>query len=142
MSAKVNEQNERIKRRFAIWKREARRAQMITVDKTLEALKAFKTFTGNKDFKLFKLDQAVEFKRHLESRKSRASGKPLAKATIDGTLRAVKDFFDWLADQPGIDRVSNALISNTLISMPRMLGSHILSARSMLLPLNNAVMRF
>ena len=33
MSVKINEQNERIKRRFAIWKREARRAQLVTVDK-------------------------------------------------------------------------------------------------------------
>jgi integrase/recombinase XerD len=101
MSVKINEQNERIKRRFAIWKREARRAQLVTVDKALADLEAFEAFTGCKDFKLFRIEQAVEFKRYLEARKSRASGKPLAKATIDGTLRAVKDFFGWLVDQPG-----------------------------------------
>jgi integrase/recombinase XerD len=101
MHLQINEQNERVKRRYAIWKREARRAQMITVDKSLEAINAFTNFTNDKDFKQFKLEQAVNFKRHLETCKSRTTGRPLAKATIDGTLRAVKDFFDWLADQPG-----------------------------------------
>lgn len=101
MQRAINEQNERVKRQFAIWKREARRADTTTVDKSLEAIDAFTAFTKGKDFKSFNVEQAIGFKRHLDGRVNSRTGKPLAKATIGGTLRAVKDFFTWLADQPG-----------------------------------------
>lgn len=97
----INEQNERAKRQYAVWKREARRAHTTTVDKALEAIDAFTAYTKGKDFKTFNVEQAIGFKRHLEGRCNSRTGRPLAKATIDGTLRAVKDFFMWLADQPG-----------------------------------------
>ena len=41
------------------------------------------------------------FKRQLEASKNFKTGKPLNKATIDGTLRPVKAFIRWLAGQPG-----------------------------------------
>jgi integrase len=101
MQRAINEQNERVKRQYAVWKREARRAHTTTVDKALEAIDAFTAYTKGKDFKAFNVEQAIGFKRHLEGRSNSRTGRPLAKATIDGTLRAVKDFFMWLADQPG-----------------------------------------
>lgn len=84
-----------------IGQREARRAQIVTVDMMLASVGEFEAFTGCKDFKAFTLDQAVGFKRQLEACKNRTNGKHLAKATIDGRLRAVKDFFNWLAEQQG-----------------------------------------
>lgn len=101
MSQKIDEKNERILRKYAVWKREARRADVKTVDKLLTAVREFISFTRGKDFASFNVEQAVEFKRHLEARRSKRTGDCLSKKTIDGTLRAVKDFFMWLADQPG-----------------------------------------
>lgn len=101
MSSKINEKNERMKRLYARWKSEARRADQSTVDKALDAIDRFSKHTGAKDFRSFSVEQAISFKRALEETPSARTGAPLSKATIDGILRAVKDFFDWLADQPG-----------------------------------------
>lgn len=101
MSAKLNETNERMKRKFAIWRREADGADHKTVEKELQAVRRFETSTGARSFKLFRVDQAVEFKRKLETAVNPKTRQPLSKSTIDGILRAVKTFFRWLADQPG-----------------------------------------
>ncbi|WP_435258095.1 site-specific integrase [Thioclava sp. FR2] len=101
MSRKINEKNERVKRLYARWKAEARRADEKTVDKALDAVDRFSRHTDAKDFRNFSVEQAISFKRALDETPSARTGAPLAKATVDGILRAVKDFFDWLADQPG-----------------------------------------
>lgn len=101
MARKVTEENERIKRRYLQFMREARRADMATVNKIADAILRFERCTGFKPFKLFRIEQATVFKRQLSNEKSKATGAPLSKATIDGILRAVKGFILWLAGQPG-----------------------------------------
>lgn len=101
MIRKVNEDNERIKRRYLSWLREAKRCDITTVDKAAEAIIRFEKSTGYKPLKRFHIEQATAFKRNLETLPSKTTGKPLSKATIDGTLRAVKAFILWLAGQPG-----------------------------------------
>lgn len=109
MARKFNEDNERIKRHYLQFLREARRSDMATVDKASEAILRFERSTGYKSFKRFHIEQAVAFKRQLSSEKSTRTGAPLSKATIDGTLRAVKAFILWLAGQPGYkSRISYA----------------------------------
>jgi integrase/recombinase XerD len=71
------------------------------VDKAADAILRFERSTGFKPFKRFHIEQAVKFKAQLSEGKSTTTGKPLAKATVDGTLRAVKAFVLWLAGQPG-----------------------------------------
>lgn len=101
MSSKIDETNERMKRKYAVWRREADGADEKTVDKDLQAIQRFERSIGMRSFKLFRVDQAVEFKRKLEAERNPRTKRPLAKATIDGILRGVKTFFRWLADQPG-----------------------------------------
>ncbi len=101
MTRKIIEENERIKRRYLIFLREAKRADHATVDKAAEAILRFEKSTGWKPFKRFHIDQATNFKRQLEADVNRNTGKPLSKATIDGKLRLVKTFVIWLAGQPG-----------------------------------------
>ena len=101
MARKFNEENERIKRRYLQFLREAKRSDMATVDKATDAILRFERSTGFKSFKRFHIEQAIKFKRQLEAEKSARTGAPLAKATVDGTLRAVKAFVLWLAGQPG-----------------------------------------
>lgn len=98
---KFNDENERIKRYYLHFLGEAKRRDQATVDKVAAAIKRFEASTGFKSFKRFNIEQAVSFKRHLAKQKSKQSGKPLSKATIDGALRSNKAFFFWLAGQTG-----------------------------------------
>ena len=97
MARKFNEDNERIKRHYLQFLREAKRCDQTTVDKAADAILRFESSTGCKPFKRFHMDQAMTFKRQLEADKNTRPDKPLSKATIDGTLRAVKAFVRWLA---------------------------------------------
>lgn len=109
MARKCVEENERIKRRYLQFLREARRADLATVDKAADAILRFERSTGFKPFKRFHIEQAVRFKAQLSNAKSEKTGKPLSKATVDGTLRAVKAFVLWLAGQSGYrSRISYA----------------------------------
>jgi integrase/recombinase XerD len=101
MARKFCEENERIKRQYLTFLREAKRCDATTVDKAADAILRFERSTGYKTFKRFKIEQATTFKRHLDADRNSRTGKPLAKATIDGNLRAVKAFFLWLAGQQG-----------------------------------------
>lgn len=101
MARKFNEDNERIKRQYLHFLREAKRCDGTTVDKAADAILRFERGTGFKTFKRFHIEQAVAFKRQLEADRNSRTGKPLSKATIDGALRAVKAFVMWLAGQPG-----------------------------------------
>jgi integrase/recombinase XerD len=101
MARKFNEENERIKRQYLHFLREAKRCDTTTVDKVADAILRFERGNGYKPFKRFHIEQAVTFKRQLEADKNSRTGKPLSKSTIDGTLRAVKAFVHWLAGQQG-----------------------------------------
>ena len=109
MARKFNEENERIKRRYLQYLREAKRRDMATVDKAATAILRFEKSTGYKPFKRFHIEQAVTFKNRLSNEKNPRTGAPLSKATVDSTLRAVKAFIHWLAGQPGYkSRISYA----------------------------------
>ena len=101
MARKCVEENERIKRRYLQYLREAKRSDMATVDKAADAILRFERSTGFKPFKRFHIDQAVKFKAQLSDARNDKTGKPLSKATVDSTLRTVKAFVLWLAGQQG-----------------------------------------
>lgn len=101
---KFNAENERIKRRYVNYLREARGQDEKSLDKVRAALVKFEECTKFKPFKAFHIEQARQFKDSL-SRAKTASGKPLALTTTDATLRLVKGFFHWLAGQQGFKKV-------------------------------------
>ncbi len=96
-----NPHNERIKRQYFVYLKEAMRHSEATVDQVAKALARFEAFTKYRDFKAYRPDAAVAFKRHLAGENSQASGKALSKATLYSTLANLKRFFHWLAGQPG-----------------------------------------
>ncbi len=98
---KHNPSNERIKRQYFTFLKEAKRHSEATVDAAAEALARFETATKHRDFKAFHFEQAVAFKNRLAAQRSQQSGKPLSKATRHATLTQLKRFFQWLAGQPG-----------------------------------------
>ncbi|MBU2090530.1 MAG: tyrosine-type recombinase/integrase [Alphaproteobacteria bacterium] len=98
---KHHPENERVKRRYFLYLREAKRLSEATVDQTAAAIAAFEESTGYKDFRRFRIEQAQRFKRVLAEQVNPATGKPLAKATIHSRLMALRSFFQWLCGQPG-----------------------------------------
>jgi hypothetical protein len=71
------------------------------VDAVAKALSRFEELNGYKDFKKFRIEQAVAFKGKLDKRIAVRTGKPLSRATVHSTLSALRAFFIWLAGQPG-----------------------------------------
>ena len=96
-----NPNNERVKRKYFIFLKEAKRYNEATVDAVAKALSRFEEYGKYKDFKRFHFNQAVAFKNHLAVQKKRNSDKKLSKATINSTLSHLKRFFQWLSCQPG-----------------------------------------
>ncbi len=99
--ARHNAQNERIKRRYLTYLVEAKRYSEASVDGVVGALHRFEVYTRFRDFKAFHVEQAIGFKRHLAKQINPQTGNPLSKATLRSTLTALKNFFHWLAGQPG-----------------------------------------
>lgn len=99
--AKYNAGNERIKRRYFVYMKEAGRQSEDSVDNAAAAIARFEAYSGWRDFKLFHIDHAVAFKRDLARQPGQIGGKPLSKATLNAILSHLKRFFFWLADQEG-----------------------------------------
>lgn len=99
--AKPNPKNERIKRRYMQYLREAKRLGEPSIDKALAALARYEASIRQKDFATFHIEKAVAFKASLSAEINATTGKALAKGTITSILKAVRAFHLWLADQPG-----------------------------------------
>jgi len=98
---KINEENERIKRRYLQYLKRAKRKDVTTVHKAAEGILRFEASTGYASFKGFRIEQAIKFQDRLEDERNKKTGKPLSKSTIRSILAANKDFIFWLADQIG-----------------------------------------
>jgi integrase len=98
---KHNAENERIKRKYFAYLKEAKRHSEPTVDAAAKALSRFEEYTRYRDFRTFHFEQAVAFKRHLAEQTGQRTGEKLSKATLRATLKQLRAFFFWLAGQPG-----------------------------------------
>ncbi len=85
--SKNSPHNERIKREYFAYLKEAKRHSEPTVDAAAKALNRFEVYTGYRDFKAFHTEQAIAFKRHLAGQRGLQSGETR--------------FFQRLAWQPG-----------------------------------------
>ncbi len=83
---KHNANNERIKRAYFAYLKEAKRHSEATVDASAKALDRFEVYTKHCDFKMFRIEQAIAFKRHLAEQNGQQSGQKLSKATLYVTL--------------------------------------------------------
>lgn len=98
---KHNASNERIKRKYFAYLKEAKRHSEPTVDASAKALNRFDVYTKHREYKTFHFEQAIAFKKHLAEQKGQQSGEKLSKATLYATLTQLKRFFQWLAWQSG-----------------------------------------
>lgn len=99
--AKHNAANERIKRDYCRYLKEAKGRDEATIDAVAKSLARFEDSTGRKDFRRFHREQAVAFKRRLADALNERTGERLSKATMLSTLRDLRAFFFWLAHLPG-----------------------------------------
>ncbi len=98
---KYNAENERMKRQYFAYLKEALGQSEPTIDVVAKAIARFEEYTKWRDFKKFHIEQAKGFKHSLADQPGHRSGEPLSKATLHSTLAALKRFFHWLAGQPG-----------------------------------------
>jgi len=98
---KLNPINARIKREYFAYLKEAQRRNEASIDAVAKTLVRFEEANGHKDFKTFRREQAVAFKRKLDNQPAVRTGQRLSRATVHSTLSALRAFFVWLAGQPG-----------------------------------------
>lgn len=106
---KHHPKNERIKRRYFDYLKEAKRMDVSSVDMAAAAIASFEHWSNYRDFAKFHIEQAKGYKAHLSKAANAKTGKPLSKATIHSRLIALKAFVLWLAGQAGYkSRISYA----------------------------------
>src|SRR5262249_49031499 len=96
----LNPKNERLKREYFRYLKEADQKAEATVDGVRKAIARFEAYTALKDLATFNKEQAIAFKKWLTRTRS-PCGEPLAKSTLLSTVNALKHFFKWLSWQPG-----------------------------------------
>ena len=99
--SKHNSDNERVKRKYFTFMKEAKRQNDASIDAIAKALNRFEVYIKFRNFKRFHHEQAVGFKRYLANQKNQQTGKNLSKATLNSTLSHLKAFFQWLSMQAG-----------------------------------------
>jgi integrase len=90
-----------MKRRYFTYLKEAKRYSEASIDAVAKAIDRFETDTKHRDFKAFHIEQAIAFKRRLSEQVSHQTGERLSKSTLYSTLTALRNFFQWLAGEPG-----------------------------------------
>lgn len=98
---KYNPENERIKRKYFVFLKDAKGQNQATIDGVAAALTRFESYNKRKSFKAFHYEQAIAFKKYLAGLNSVSTGDKLSKSTIHSTLGHLKAFFQWLCLQPG-----------------------------------------
>jgi integrase len=97
---KRNAENERIKRRYLVYLKDAKGRDNASIDAAAAAIERFEEYVKRRDFRNFHIEQARGFKTHLMATTNARTAKPLSASTIHATLAALKAFFNWLAEQP------------------------------------------
>jgi len=98
---KYNAKNERIKRQYFTYLKDATGKSDTTIDGVRAALLLYEEHTGFKDFGVLHSEQIIAFKKKLSSQLSQRTGKPISIATVHTTVQHLKAFFRWLAFQAG-----------------------------------------
>lgn len=101
MTINYNAKNERIKREYVDFLKEAKQQNDASIDAVVKAIARFEEYTNFKEFKKFHREQAIGFKKKLAEDTSELTGERLSKSTLFATCRHLKNFFQWLSMQTG-----------------------------------------
>src|SRR3954466_8422472 len=97
-----NPKNDRAKRDYLIYLKEARQRSAATVEQARHAIDRLETYSGFQDFATFNKDQGLGFKRALLASKAQRTGKPISKATAHHALQSIKEFSRLVAKPAGL----------------------------------------
>ena len=97
----TNPENERIKRAYFEWCRDAEGLSPKTIDHAGRAIRAYERFIGYQSFKTFSARQVMAFRKHMATEPSATTGRPLSIATRNAMLVLLRSFFTWLSSRPG-----------------------------------------
>ena len=98
---KHNANNERIKRKYLTFLKQAKGQNEASIDAVAKAISRFESYNNYKDFKAFHFEQAIGFKKHLAKQQHYKTGQPLSLATLNSTVRHLKAFIQWLSQETG-----------------------------------------
>ncbi|WP_447726632.1 tyrosine-type recombinase/integrase [Sphingomonas koreensis] len=101
---KHNGANERIKREYFAYLKQAMGRDEATIDGVAKSLARFEVSTRARDFKRFHREQAVAFKHTLANAINARTGERMSKSTVLSTMRDLRAFFFWLAHLPGFKK--------------------------------------
>ena len=96
-----NARNERIKRKYNDYLKEARGQSEATVDQIASSIDRLEVYTKHADFAIFHTERVKAFKQHLVDQVSERTRARLSHATVYATLSALRAFVQWLAGQRG-----------------------------------------
>jgi integrase len=97
----INPANERLKRAYFHHLREAEGLAEPTIDNAARIIKEYEEFSGGRDFRQFRAQDAGGFRRKLLEKGGRQRAELSSRATVRTKLLAMAKFFRWLAGQPG-----------------------------------------
>lgn len=111
--SKYKAKNEKIKRRYFKWSRDAEGYAPATIESIEKALWDYEAFSSDDDYANFNDKTAQNFKRWL-SEKRLQSGEIISLSTQYDRLRHLKKFFTWLSGQVGYKSKIDPYDSNYL----------------------------
>lgn len=94
-----NSHNEKTKKEYERYLALDERLSPASLKAKWNDIRKYEEHTGFADFKTFNIDRAMAFKAAY-IKQTNPQGQPLEYATIGRTLRNLKEFFTWLAQQP------------------------------------------
>ncbi len=89
-----NSKNEQMKRKYEQYLTHSKGLGIDSINVARRALARYDAFSKHADYKTFNAQKAIDFKAYLDAQK-------MAKTTHANCIKQMKQFFEWLALQPG-----------------------------------------
>jgi integrase len=99
--AKRNNENLRIKRKYLVWLKDARGLSEASIDKAAASISTYEAVSRWQGFPRLSHRTGAGVQASPVQGKDPRTGNPLSPGTINGILRDLMAFLNWLADQPG-----------------------------------------
>ena len=97
-----NLKNDRVKREYLIYLKDARQRSPKTVEQVRHAIDRLETYTGFRDFATFNKDQALGFKRALLGSRAQRTASRSARRQLTRSYRPSRNFWRGCNAGPGI----------------------------------------
>jgi hypothetical protein len=99
--AKRSNENLRIKRKYLVWLKDARGLSEASIDKAAASISTYEQFLDGKDFEAFTPNGRGRSSGTCPKQRPGDQANRFHPGTINGILRDLMAFLNWLADQQG-----------------------------------------